>query len=98
MTIEETRTYIARVGAALGFVCGLIGLLAGLTGHSWKLGPIGWFTGGMSSVPSPASPNKRYTGSACLAERNSPRVSAERSSAALATYTGRGAMSAISMC
>ncbi|MBI5910309.1 MAG: hypothetical protein HY848_10200 [Betaproteobacteria bacterium] len=37
---------MARIGAALGFLCGVIGLLAGLTEHVWKLGPLGWFTGG----------------------------------------------------
>ena len=41
------RTRIARTGAAIGFVCGVLGLLAGLTEHSWKLGPEGWFTGGI---------------------------------------------------
>lgn len=46
MTIGFKRTLAARIGAALGFVCGLIGLLAGLTDHMWKLGPVGWFTGG----------------------------------------------------
>ena len=46
MDIGAKRTTIARIGAALGFVCGAIGLLGGLTGHLWKLGPIGWFTGG----------------------------------------------------
>ena len=46
MKIGDTRMFIAGAGAALGFVCGLIGLLAGLTDHSWKLGSIGWFTGG----------------------------------------------------
>ncbi len=46
MQIGTKRTTIARVAAALAFVCGLIGLLAGLTGHTWKLGAIGWFTGG----------------------------------------------------
>ncbi len=46
MEIGTKRTLIARVAAALGFVCGLIGLLAGLTSHTWKLGAIGWFTGG----------------------------------------------------
>lgn len=46
MRVGYKRTLIARLGAALGFVCGLIGLLAGLTDHDWKLGAIGWFTGG----------------------------------------------------
>jgi len=46
MKVGDKRKFIARVGTALGFLCGLIGLLAGLTGHSWKLGSIGWFTGG----------------------------------------------------
>ena len=40
------RTMMARIGAALGFVCGTIGLWAGLTNHEWKLFPLGWFTGG----------------------------------------------------
>jgi len=46
MPVGYKRTVIARVGAALGFVCGALGLLAGLTDHAWKLGSIGWFTGG----------------------------------------------------
>ncbi len=46
MAIGEKRTIVARIGAALGFLCGVIGLLAGLTQHVWKLGPLGWFTGG----------------------------------------------------
>ncbi len=46
MGVGTKRTIIARVAGALGFVCGLIGLLAGLTGYTWKLGAIGWFTGG----------------------------------------------------
>ncbi len=41
------RTIIARLGAALGFVCGVLGLLAALTNHSWKLGTEGWFEGGL---------------------------------------------------
>lgn len=40
------RTTIARIAAALGFACGLLGLLAGLMDRTWKLGTIGWFTGG----------------------------------------------------
>jgi hypothetical protein len=46
MRVGYKRTFIARLGAALGFACGVIGLLAGLTDHTWKLWPIGWFTGG----------------------------------------------------
>ena len=46
MAVGEKRTMVARIGAALGFLCGVIGLLAGLTPHVWKLEPIGWFTGG----------------------------------------------------
>ncbi|MDA2911693.1 hypothetical protein MYX04_12290 [Nitrospiraceae bacterium AH_259_D15_M11_P09] len=46
MDIGTKRTAIARLAATLGFVCGVIGLLAGLTDHAWKLGSIGWFTGG----------------------------------------------------
>ena len=46
METGTKRTILARVAVALGFVCGLIGLLAGLTDHLWKLGPTGWFAGG----------------------------------------------------
>lgn len=41
------RTIIGRTGAALGFVCGVLGLLAALTDHAWKLGTEGWFEGGI---------------------------------------------------
>jgi hypothetical protein len=46
MAAGERRTLGARIGAILGLVCGVIGLLAGLTGHAWKLSAIGWFSGG----------------------------------------------------
>ena len=46
MNIGVKRTTIARLAGALGFVCGVIGLVAGLTGYTWKLWPLGWFTGG----------------------------------------------------
>ena len=46
MRVGEKRTMVGRIGAALGFLCGVIGLLAGLTAHAWKLGPAGWFMGG----------------------------------------------------
>ena len=28
-------------------VCGIIGVVAGATDHTWKLEPIGWFMGGV---------------------------------------------------
>jgi cytosine/uracil/thiamine/allantoin permease len=37
---------IARIAGALGLVCGIIGVLAGLTDHAWKFWPEGWFAGG----------------------------------------------------
>ncbi len=46
MQVGYKRTVIARIGGGLGFLCGVIGLLAGLTDHTWKLWPVGWFTGG----------------------------------------------------
>jgi len=46
MAVGHRRTLGARIGATVGVVCGLIGLLAGLTGHVWKLGASGWFSGG----------------------------------------------------
>ncbi len=46
MAVGEKRTLVARIGAALGFLCGVLGLLAGWTHHSWILGPGGWFVGG----------------------------------------------------
>ena len=46
MAVGEKRTMVARIGAALGFLCGVIGLLAGLTQPVWNLGPLEWFTGG----------------------------------------------------
>jgi hypothetical protein len=45
--VGKKRRLLARAGAAMGFVCGTIGLLAGLTDHNWKLGPLGWFEGGI---------------------------------------------------
>jgi hypothetical protein len=47
MRVGYKRTLAARIGAGLAFLCGGTGLMAGLTDHTWKLGPIGWFTGGV---------------------------------------------------
>lgn len=46
MAHGQQRSTAARGAAALGFLCGVIGLVAGLTGHAWKFGAIGWFAGG----------------------------------------------------
>ncbi|MBI5777486.1 MAG: hypothetical protein HY444_08855 [Nitrospirae bacterium] len=46
MPVGCKRTLLGRIGAVLGFACGVIGLVAGLTDHAWKLWPMGWFTGG----------------------------------------------------
>lgn len=44
------RTTIARIAAGLGFLCGAIALLSGITDHIWKLTPQGWGIGGMLLV------------------------------------------------
>lgn len=41
------RTNIARGAVGLSFLCGLIGLSAAVTDHTWKLGPEGWLLGGL---------------------------------------------------
>ena len=46
MANGQQRNMTARGAAALAFLCGVIGLVAGLTFHTWKLGPTGWFAGG----------------------------------------------------
>ncbi len=45
--VGHKRRMTARIGTALGFICGTLGLLAGLTKHTWKLGLSGWFEGGI---------------------------------------------------
>lgn len=46
MPVGCKRILIGRIGAILAFTCGVIGLVAGMTDHSWKLEPMGWFQGG----------------------------------------------------
>ena len=47
MDLGYTRGLMARILASIGFLCGVIGLFAGLVDRIWKLSPWGWFTGGM---------------------------------------------------
>ena len=46
MAAGQRRSMAARGAAALALLCGVCGLLAGVTAHVWRLGAIGWFTGG----------------------------------------------------
>lgn len=46
MPVGCKRILVGRIGAVLALACGVIGLVAGMTDHSWKLEPMGWFQGG----------------------------------------------------
>lgn len=46
MAYGHRRSMAARGAAALGLLCGVLGLIAGMTDHVWKFGTTGWFTGG----------------------------------------------------
>ena len=41
------RTTVGRIAAVLGCLCGVIGLLTGVTKSVWMLSPHGWGTGGV---------------------------------------------------
>lgn len=41
------RIIIARILSCIGFLCGIIGLIAGIEDRVLKLSPWGWFTGGI---------------------------------------------------
>ena len=46
MNLAEWRIHLARLLMLLAVVCGLIGLVIGIDERQWKLGVIGWLTGG----------------------------------------------------
>ncbi len=46
MFSDERKMRIARFFGGCAFLCGVIGLVAGLLGRRWRLSPTGWFTGG----------------------------------------------------
>lgn len=47
MKIQRRKTTIARLGATLGALCGVIGFFGGLAELPWRLGVTGWFSGGL---------------------------------------------------
>ena len=38
---------LARLGAVIGALCGVIGFFGGLAELPWRLGVSGWFSGGL---------------------------------------------------
>ena len=46
MALGQRRILAARVAAGVGFLCGVLGLIAGAEDRFWKFGSAGWFTGG----------------------------------------------------
>lgn len=46
MWTSKRQTALARMMIVGGFVCGFIGLTVGIIDRSFKLGVVGWFTGG----------------------------------------------------
>ena len=46
MDMSQPKVILAKVIMLAALVCGVLGLIAGLTDSEWKLGVTGWFTGG----------------------------------------------------
>ena len=46
MRPSELKLLLARLLGLTAVLCGLIGLIIGIVGRSWRLGAVGWFTGG----------------------------------------------------
>lgn len=45
--MDDWRIWLGRMGALSALICGVFGLIVGLSdGLTWKLGAEGWFTGG----------------------------------------------------
>ena len=47
MEFRRRRVFLARLGATLGALCGVIGFFGGLAHLPWRLGVAGWFSGGL---------------------------------------------------
>ena len=46
MSSAMWRTWVARLFGLACIALGIIGLIAGFSDRVWKLGTVGWFTGG----------------------------------------------------
>ena len=46
MSLRDVRTVLVWVIVVAALACGIIGLVVGILDKEWKLGIIGWFTGG----------------------------------------------------
>jgi hypothetical protein len=46
MLAGQKRIFVARIFSLLAFLCGVLGLLAGVLERTWELGSLGWFAGG----------------------------------------------------
>ena len=46
MLVGQRRIFVARIFSLLAFLCGALGLLAGVLERTWELGALGWFAGG----------------------------------------------------
>ena len=45
--MDDWRIWLGRLGALSALICGIFGLIVGLSDDfTWKLGAQGWFTGG----------------------------------------------------
>lgn len=44
--MSQPKMIVAKLVMLSALACGVIGLVAGLSDHEWKLGVCGWFAGG----------------------------------------------------
>ena len=47
MEFRRRKVMLARLGAAIGALCGVIGFFGGMADLPWRLGATGWFSGGL---------------------------------------------------